>query len=242
MRTLNFAKRNFKEIIRDPLSIIFALLLPLFLLFIFQQFEIPGEAYKIENFTPGIVIFSFAFISMFTAALVAKDRSTSLLVRLGVSPMTGSDYVLGYMISVLPLVVVQNLLFFSAAVALGLVPSLGMLYTVLASLPLSLLFIALGILIGSLTSEKSSSGVSSIVVQLAAFTSGMYFDGEMVGDFFETVCKCLPFSGAVDILKALLNSTGESLILPIITVAGYMAAVMCLTVIIFKRNMLKGNK
>ena len=36
MRTINFAKRNFKEIIRDPLSIVFAILLPLFLLFIFQ--------------------------------------------------------------------------------------------------------------------------------------------------------------------------------------------------------------
>ena len=41
MRILNFAKRNFKEIIRDPLSIVFAIILPLFLLFIFQQFNIP---------------------------------------------------------------------------------------------------------------------------------------------------------------------------------------------------------
>ncbi len=242
MRILNFAKRNFKEIIRDPLSIIFALLLPLFLLFIFQQFEIPGDAYKIENFTPGIVIFSFAFISMFTATLVARDRSTSLLVRLAVGPMTGSDYVLGYMISVLPLVIVQNLLFFAAALLMGLEVSVGLLYTVLVSLPISLLFIALGIFIGSVTGEKSSAGVSSIVVQLVAFTSGMYFDGEMVGDFFETVCKCLPFSGTVDILKALLNSTSESLVQPILTVALYMIAIMFLTVILFRRNMLIGGK
>ena len=47
MRTLNFAKRNFKEIIRDPLSIIFAIVLPLFLLFIFQQFKIPNDAYSV---------------------------------------------------------------------------------------------------------------------------------------------------------------------------------------------------
>ena len=62
MRILNFAKRNFKEIIRDPLSIVFAIILPLFLLFIFQQFNIPNEAYKLENFTPGVLIFSFSFI------------------------------------------------------------------------------------------------------------------------------------------------------------------------------------
>lgn len=66
MRILNFANRNLKEIIRDPLSIIFAILLPLFLLFIFQQFEIPNEVYQIENFTPGIVVFSFSFITLFT--------------------------------------------------------------------------------------------------------------------------------------------------------------------------------
>lgn len=81
MRMLNFANRNLKEIIRDPLSIIFAILLPLFLLFIFQQFEIPNEVYQIENFTPGIVVFSFSFITLFTAMLVAKDRGTSLLTR-----------------------------------------------------------------------------------------------------------------------------------------------------------------
>ena len=49
MRILNFARRNFKEIIRDPLSIIFAIILPIFLLFIFQQFNIQNDSYKIEN-------------------------------------------------------------------------------------------------------------------------------------------------------------------------------------------------
>ena len=67
MRTIIFAKRNFKEIVRDPVSIIFAVILPLFLLYIFQQFKIPNEIYNIENFTPGIIIFSLAFITMFTA-------------------------------------------------------------------------------------------------------------------------------------------------------------------------------
>ena len=50
MRTINFAKRNFKEIIRDPISVIFAVMLPLFLLYIFQQFKIPSQAYKLINF------------------------------------------------------------------------------------------------------------------------------------------------------------------------------------------------
>lgn len=174
MRILTFANRNFKEIIRDPLSIIFAIILPLFLLYIFEQFKIPNEVYNIENFTPGIIIFSLSFITMFTSSLVAKDRSTSLTTRLGVSPMKSIDYILGYSISVLPIVLIQNILFFVIAMLLGLNFSINIIYTILVSIPISLLFISLGILIGTITTEKSSSGVSSIVVQLVAFTSEWY--------------------------------------------------------------------
>ena len=57
MRIITFAKRNFKEIVRDPVSLIFSCLLPLFLLFIFQQIKLPDDTYSLENFTPGIIIF-----------------------------------------------------------------------------------------------------------------------------------------------------------------------------------------
>ena len=120
MRTIIFAQRNFKEIVRDPVSIIFAVILPLFLLYIFQQFKIPNEIYNIENFTPGIIIFSLAFITMFTASLVAKDRCSSLTARLGVSPMKSINYILGYILSVIPLILIQNILFFITAIILGL--------------------------------------------------------------------------------------------------------------------------
>ncbi len=101
MRMLNFAKRNFKELIRDPLSLVFEIVLPVFLLFIFQQFNIPDEIFSIENFTPSIILFGFSFITLFTATLVSKDRTSSLLIRLGTSPMKSSDFILGYILSIL---------------------------------------------------------------------------------------------------------------------------------------------
>ena len=98
MRIINFAKRNFKEIIRDPLSIVFSILLPLFLLFIFNQINIPNENYELQNFTPGIIVFGFSFITLFTAMLVSKDRTSSLLIRLGISPMKSIEYIVGYIL------------------------------------------------------------------------------------------------------------------------------------------------
>lgn len=156
MRIINFAKRNFKEIIRDPLSIIFAILLPLFLLFIFQQFNIPSENYKLENFTPGIIIFGFSFLTLFTAMLVAKDRSTSLLIRLGTSPMKPVEYILCYIISIIPIIIIQNVLFFILAIILGLSFSINIILAILVSIIVAILFIAIGILIGSTFTEKAS--------------------------------------------------------------------------------------
>ena len=239
MRILNFAKRNFKEIARDPLSLIFAIILPLFLLFIFQQINIPSESYNIENFTPGIVIFGFSFITLFTATLVAKDRSTSLLIRLGISPMKSVDYILGYMLSILPMILIQNILFFALALILKLPFTPYILLAILISVFISIIFISLGLIIGSLVSEKASSGISSIVVQLVAFTSGMYFPLELLGNGFATVCKVLPFESCVTILKAFVNAN-FTLIEPrnIIVLLVYTILILVASILIFKKKML----
>ncbi len=235
MRCLTFFKRNFLEIARDPLSIIFTLILPLFLLFIFQQFDIPNSAYLLENFTPGIIVFSFSFISMFTATLLAKDRNTSFLTRLSTSPMRPVEYIVGYALALLPLVFTQVVLFFSLALILGLEFSVGVIFVLLCSFPISILFIALGLIIGTFTSEKSSAGVSSVIVQVVAFTSGMWFSGDMVGSGFNAFCEALPFSASVNILRGLLIG-GEILPRSILIFIGYTIVAAMIAIVLFRKQ------
>ncbi|CCZ18911.1 putative uncharacterized protein [Clostridium sp. CAG:780] len=243
MRTLNFAKRNFKEIIRDPLSIIFSVLLPLFLLFIFKQINIPNESYELHNFTPGIVVFGFSFITLFTAMLVSKDRTSSLLIRLGISPMKPIGYILGYMLSIIPLILIQNVLFFILAIALGLSFSINIIWAILISIVVAILFIAIGIILGSLFSEKASSGISSIVVQLVCFTSGMYFPRELLGDVFSRICEYLPFESCVTIIKGVMNANLESItIRNIIVFSIYTILALIISILIFKEKMISDNK
>ena len=238
MRTLNFAKRNFKEIARDPLSLIFAILLPLFLLFIFQQFNIPNESYTLENFTPGIVVFGFSFITLFTAMLISKDRTTSLLIRLGVSPMKSREYILGYVLSIIPIILIQNTLFFLLAIVLGLRFSISVIFAILVSIIIAVLFIATGIIIGSLFSEKASSGISSIIVQLVCFTSGMYFPKSMLGTGFGKVCDYLPFESCLTILKGVMNNRLENIQIRNVAIfIVYTVAVFAVSVIVFNRKM-----
>lgn len=243
MRILNFAKRNFKELTRDPLSLIFAIILPLFLLFIFQQINIPSDSYKLENFTPGIIIFGFSFITLFTAMLISKDRTTSLLIRLGISPMKPTEYILGYMLSLIPIILIQNILFYVLACILGLNFSINIILGALVSIVISVIFIAIGIFIGSIFSEKASSGISSIIVQLVCFTSGMYFPKELLGNTFAKVCEYLPFESAVTIIKGIMNNNLELISSRnIIVFCVYTIAILVLSIIVFKKKMISDNK
>ena len=241
MIMLNFAKRNFKELTRDPLSLVFEILLPIFLLFIFQQIKVPGEVYKLENFTPGIILFGFSFITLFTSTLIAKDRSSSLLIRLGTSPMKSSDYILGYILSLVPIVLIQDILFFLAACILGLSFSINIIYTILISIVVSILFISIGILIGSLVSEKGSGGVGSVVVQLVCFTSGMYFSKDLVGKVFAKICEILPFESSLNIIRGVLNGNNIPL-RSIIVFSVYTIVILVISIIVFKKKMVSDNK
>ena len=243
MRMLNFAKRNFKELVRDPISLVFEIALPLFLLFIFQQFNIPADNYRLENFTPSIILFGFSFITLFTATLIAKDRTSSFLIRLGTSPMKSSDYILGYIVSLLPIVLIQNVLFFLVAIILGLKFSISIIPTIIVSMVISVFFISLGILIGSLVSEKATGGLGSIVVQLVCFTSGMYFPKDSIGGIFEVICKILPFEACLNIIQGTLHNNFNNLsITNIIVFIIYFLAVILLSVSVFKKRMISDNK
>lgn len=238
---LNFAKRNFKELIRDPLSFVFAIALPMFLLFIFQMFKIPNQVYQIKNFTPGIIVFGFGFITLFTCMLVSKDRSSSLLIRLGVSPMKSSDYILGYMLSLVPLIIIQNILFFTLAIILGLEFSINIIFTVLVSIVVGIFYIAVGVLIGSCFNEKSAPPLSSVVIQLICFTSGMYFPKEAMGKVFIIICKVLPFESSLNIVKGIMNNTSIGL-RSILTFGVYTIAVVIIASLVFNKKMVSDNK
>lgn len=243
MRTINFAKRNFKELIREPLSLVFAIILPLFLLFIFQQFNIPNDSYKIENFTAGIIVFGFSFITLFTSMLVSKDRTTSLLIRLGISPMKSSEYILGYMLSLVPIILIQDILFFILACLMGLSFSINIIWAVIVSIIISILFISIGILIGSIFTEKASSGISSIIVQLVCFTSGMYFPKELLGNMFGKICEYLPFESAVIIIKGVMNNNLELIsVRNVIVFSIYTIVILMLSIIYFKKKMVSDNR
>ena len=206
MRMLTFAKRCTKEILRDPINLAFGLGFPLVLLLLLSalQRNIPETMFEINSLTPGITVFGLSFMTLFSATLIAKDRESAFLQRLYTTPLTGMDFILGYMLPILPIALMQTAICYLIAIPLGLTVSVNVIYAIFGMIPVAIFYIALGLLCGSVLGVKQVGGVcGALLTNLSAWLSGVWFDLNLVGGVFVKIANVLPFVHAVEMEKAL---------------------------------------
>lgn len=239
---LTFASRNAKEILRDPLNLAFGLGFPLVLILLLSaiQANVPVELFEIRHLTPGITVFGLSFMTLFSASIIAKDRNSSLLQRLYTTPLKPIDFILGYTLPILPIAVAQCVICYAAGIVLGLEITVNILYAVVFIIPVAILFIALGLLCGSVFSDKQVGGIcGALLTNLSAWLSGTWFDLELVGGAFKKIAYSLPFVHAVDMERALLNGDFSGIFPHLWWVLGYAALALVLAIFLFLRQMKK---
>lgn len=242
MRMLTFANRNTKEILRDPLNLIFGLGFPLVLLLLLSaiQANIPIELFEIAHLTPGITVFGLSFMSLFSATLISKDRESALFSRLYTTPLTALDFILGYALPILPISVAQTLICYIAAVILGLKISINILYALIFIIPVSFLYIALGLLFGSILNDKQVGGIcGALLTNLTAWLSGIWFDLNLVGGVFKKIAYFFPFVHAVDMERLIIKGNFEDFFEHLLWVLGYTLVITFIAVFLFLRQMKK---
>ena len=240
MRVMTFSSRTAKEILRDPLNLGFGLGFPVVVLLLLSaiQANIPVELFELGRLTPGVTVFGLAFLTLFSATLIAKDRESALLQRLYTTPLTALDFILGYILPVLPIAAAQCVICYIVAVILGLSVTVTILYAVLFILPVSLLFIALGLLCGSVLNVKQVGGIcGALLTNLTAWLSGVWFDLDLVGGVFKKAADLLPFVHAVELERAVLSGDFTGILPHLIWVLGYAAVILAAAVLLFLRQM-----
>ncbi len=242
MKTLAFANRNTKEIVRDPLTLIFGLGFPLSLILLLSaiQRSIPVPLFEIEHLTPGIAVFGLSFMTLFSATLISKDRGTSLLQRLYTTPMKPIDFILGYTLPIIPVALAQSIICYAAAIILGLDVTVNILLSILFIIPISVLYIALGLLFGSILSDKQVGGIcGALLTNLSAWLSGIWFDLELVGGAFKGIANLLPFVHAVELERSILRGDMSGIFPHLWWVIGYALVLLTVAVLLFLRQMKK---
>ena len=240
MKLLAFARRCAKEILRDPLNLGFGLGFPLVLLVLLSslQANIPVSLFEIDTLTPGITVFGLSFMTLFAATLIAKDRQSAFLQRLYTTPLTGLDFILGYMLPILPIALGQTVICYLFAFFLGLTVSVNIVYAIIGISPMAIFNIALGLLCGSVLGVKQVGGIcGALLTNLSAWLSGVWFDLTLVGGVFEKIANALPFVHAVEMEKALLMGDFQTAAAHILPILLYSVLITAVAVLCFLRQM-----
>ena len=242
MRMISFAKRNFKEIVRDPLNLSFLFGFPVVLLLLLSaiQANIPVSMFEIEHLSPGVAVFGLAFMTLFSATLIAKDRQSSFMHRLYTTPMSSLDFILGYTLPMIPIALAEGVACFIFAVILGLEFSVNILFAVFFVIPVALLYIAIGLLCGSVFNDKQVGGIcGALLTNLSAWLSGIWFDLELVGGVFKKIAYLLPFVHSVEMERAVISGNFMDILPHLLWVIGYAVAILIIAVFVFLRQMKK---
>ena len=242
MRMMTFAKRCTKEILRDPINLSFGLGFPLVLLVLLStiQANIPVSLFEINTLTPGITVFGLSFITLFSATLIAKDRESAFLQRLYTTPLRAHEFILGYILPMLPFALVQSVCCYLVALFLKLPLSVNIFYAVLFNMPMAVFYISLGLLFGSMMNSKQVGGIcGALLTNLSAWLSGVWFDLSLVGGAFEAIAHALPFVHAVTLVQAVLRGDFLSVIPHLLVVLLFMLVISVSAVLVFLRQMKK---
>ena len=240
MKTTAFASRNTKEILRDPVTVFFGLGFPIVLMVLLSAINasIPSEAnmdlFAIEKLAPGISVFGLSFLALFSAMLISKDRTTSFMLRLFTSPLKPRDFILGYTLPLIPMAMIQTAVCCLASLIYGLTPSANLIAAIFVNIPIAVVFIALGLLFGSVLNEKAVGGIcGALLTNLSAWFSNIWFDTTLVGGWFKTVANALPFSHAVNAARAAVAGDFSCIMPDLWWVIGYAVALTAAAVAVF---------
>mgnify|MGYP003303003909 CR=1 FL=1 len=242
MRMLTFAKRNFKEIIRDPINLVFLFGFPIVLLLLLSaiQANIPVDIFRIEHLAPGIAVFGLSFMTLFSATLISKDRQSSFMYRLYTTPLKPIDFILGYILPLIPIAMAECITTYVFAVILGLKINVNILLSILVILPTSLMYIAIGLLCGSIFNDKQVGGIcGGLLINLSAWISGIWFDLDLVGGAFKKVAYVLPFVHSVEMERSAISGDLLGILPHFLWVIGYSIVIIIIAIAVFLRQMKK---
>lgn len=258
-RTICFFKRNLKEVLRDSVIYIFCLLFPIAMLLLFNLINsFSGghtPTFEVKSIVPGIITFSYTFITLTLSLLISKDRQTSFLKRLYSSPLKSHNFIFGYAI----VGVIIGLLQTIVCVITGGIITLfrggefislgGILLLIVSQLPVLIFCVFLGVVMGTLFSDKSAPGITSVLISASGILGGSWMPIETMGGF-ETFARFLPFYPSVylgRVTTGAYNAFGVAYtfnsfaVISLLTVLIYSVLSVILSIVIFKNSMVSDN-
>jgi len=243
MRFAELAIRNFKEMLRDPMHMGLEIGIPAGFLVIFWSLgrSMGGESFFTTTMLiPGIAVFGFTFLLMFSAMTLSRDRESALLSRLLTAPLKPRDFILSYSLPYIPMVIIQIAVCFGIGALLGLEMPGNAGLAFLALLVMGICSVELGMILGLLFNVNQASAVGSVIITLVALLGGIWIDLEAIGGVFYSIGNALPFAHAIDAARdAMIGAGFSSIATDFYWVLGYTVVFFALGTFLFRWRMVE---
>lgn len=240
MRSAELAKRNLKEVWRDPLSLALTVILPIAMLLVLQPLGDLEDAFTPSRLAPGIVLFGFVMLMFSSAMILARDRDTALFSRLLTTPLRAGEFVTGYSLPYVPVALVQALVLFGIAALLGMQMHGSALLIGLVLLLMAVFYISWGLILGASFTANQVPFAYMVILMLTIF-GGAWMDLEAIGGMFQRVGDVFPFAHAMYAARhVMIDGAGfDAIAGDLVWVLAYTVVSAALAVVAFQRRMSK---
>jgi len=205
--------------------------------------ELKGAESKIKNemvnfFAPGIAVFGLMILITTGAGIIAGDREKGFLARMLTTPAKPWDFILGYSLPFIPVLIISTLIYLGVGMAMGLtiVGNLG--YAFLIFFLIGLCSIGIAMIVGTLLKSESQAPICWVFIVPLAMISGAWFSVEGMPSAIKSVAGALPFIHAIDASRSVINGASFSAITPdLYWLIGWALVLFVTGIVLFRRTM-----
>ena len=113
-----------------------------------------------------------------------------------------------------------------------------MLLSAACLLPVIVMFLSLGMLFGTLLSEKAAPGISSVFISASSVLGGIWMDVDAIGGALASLCRALPFYHAARLGRGMMVDTpADEMLISLLIVCIWAASASILACLAFRRKM-----
>ncbi|ONI74992.1 multidrug ABC transporter permease [Actinosynnema sp. ALI-1.44] len=206
--TLTVFSRELRPVLRNPFSVIFTMVQPLFFLALFAPL-LPGDS-SLQWFVPGIVVMSCLFGTSMTGSNLLYEMQTGSHERMLVSPLRRPALIMGRALKEIVPMLAQTVLLVLVTMPFGFTLNVG--GAAIGLVILAIFCVGLGALsytlaLASKDQEWMFWGVQQTLLFPLLLLAGMMLPIDNGPQWLQTMAKFNPLTYVVDAERLLFNGT-----------------------------------
>jgi len=209
-----------KLTLREPTGVIFGVLLPAFLLFIFSNIPsfnqpLPGSTLTLAQvYIPTLIVTVLIMIGLLNIPIpIARDREIGWLRRVSTTPVSPTKLLAAQLtINIILAAVGFTILGVGSVLILGVKATIDIPGFILSLLLAIAVMFSLGMVIASLAPTQGTAvGMTQGLLYPLLFFAGVYVPVQMLPGYLQTISSFTPVGAAVNALNSSIQGTFPSL-------------------------------